>query len=646
MDGMKRQNRTNKLESRMITISQRRRFWTMAALLCLAFMGLGYRLVDLQIVRHEELSKSAQRNTLQEVLFKPRRGEIRDIRGNPLVTSMPVKTVCADPVLIGDRQLEVARVLSSYLEIPENELLQRLQPRLRTNAVGQIVTNRYVVLKRQVLPETWQQITQAMSQLVFGLQEKKLSSQEQSFYQNLRKKSIRAEEDQIRVYPNQTLASHVLGHVGFEERQINDRDVLEMVGRDGVELTMNSVLRGVYGWRLTEMDSWRRELVGHRNQDVAPRNGYHVVLTIDARLQDIVEAELAEAVKKHTPVSASAILIRPRTGQVLAMATLPNYDPNKPGAVPVESRRNRVITDMAEPGSTYKIVVVSAGLNERIVTLDDLIDCENGRFSFGGRILREHESRGYGLLSVEGIVTKSSNIGSAKIGIRLGPEKLYAYIRSFGFGARSGIALPGEIAGLVHPVSAWSKLSISRIPMGHEVAVTPLQMVMAMAALANEGRLMQPMLIDRLEDQEGRVVTQYQAQVVRQVVSEATARQMVTALKGVVSTNGTGRKARLQYYTVAGKTGTAQKPGLGGYVPGKYFSSFVGFFPADQPEVCLSVVFDEPQNGFYGGEIACPVFKAMAERIAAYLGIKPDIGSMDVLAKGTEPDPLTKTRVQ
>jgi cell division protein FtsI/penicillin-binding protein 2 len=259
------------------------------------------------------------------------------------------------------------------------------------------------------------------------------------------------------------------------------------------------------------------------------------------------------------------------------------------------------------------------------VRLNDSYDCEHGRFHFAGRVLHDHES--YGVLSVEQIITKSSNIGAAKIGIKLGPPRLYDYIRSYGFGARTGIPLQGEVVGIVHPVKNWYKVSIAQIPMGQGISVTRLQMMMAMCAIANKGALMRPMLVDRLEDREHSIVAQYHPQRVRQVISESAARLMVQALKTVASPEGTGSKAALEHYTVAGKTGTAQKFEHGALAPGKYFASFVGFFPADNPEICISVMLDEPKHGYYGGQIAAPVFKQIAERAANYLNIRPEDGA-------------------
>ena len=601
----------------------------LALALGVAYLGLGYRLLDLQVLRFEELSAKARGNTRREFLLEPRRGDVLDIKGNLLATSVFVKTICANPALIGNRQVEVARAIAPLLQMNENELVQRLTPRLSQTTNGTVTTNCYVRLKRKVQIETWQKIQSVMTNLSFGVDEKKLPRAEREFCRDLRRGAIFAErlDDQLRVYPNQALAAHVLGYVDIDE-----------TGKDGIEQSFNSKLAGVRGWRLTETDRPGREVVPLREQDVEPRDGLDVVLTIDSVVQHIVESALAEAMERHSPISISGIVVRPRTGEILAMATLPNFDPNNAGAAPAEARRNRVIADVAEPGSTFKIVVVSGALNEGVVRLGDSFDCENGHFHFAGRSLHDHES--YGVLSVEKIITHSSNIGAAKIGIRMGEGRLYDYIRNYGFGARTGLPLQGEVSGIVHPVNKWSKVSIAQIPMGQGVAVTSLQMTMAMCAIANKGVLMRPMIVDRLEDSDHKVAARYVPQRVRQVISESTAEQMVKALKTVVSPEGTAEKAALAHYTVAGKTGTAQKSGgPNGYLPGKYFTSFIGFFPADNPEVCISVMMDEPKRGHFGGQIAAPVFKQIAESIANYLNIRPEDGEVATVP-GTIEAPL------
>jgi len=465
-----------------------------------------------------------------------------------------------------------------------------------------------------------------MTNLSFGVDEKKLSKNDRAAYNAVRQKAIFAEEYPVRVYPNQSLAAHVLGYAQTEDAEINNKLVSEIVGRDGIERTMDKKLNGVPGWRVTETDQRGRELVSLREQDLEARDGLNVVLTLDSVIQNMVEAALADAMEKHSPISASGIVIRPRTGEILAMATLPNFDPNKPCAASPDARRNRVISDVVEPGSTFKIVVISGALNDHTVTLDDMFDCQHGHFAYAGRILHDHEA--YDMLSVKSIITKSSNIGAAEVGIKMGEDRLFDYITSYGFGKRTELPLPGEVSGIVHPVKDWSKVSIAQIPMGQGVAVTRMQMMMAMCAIANNGVLMRPMLVDHLEDENGHVVVRYAPQSVRRTTDDAAAKLTVEALKTVVSPEGTAPKAAMEHHTVAGKTGTAQKVEGGQYVR-KYVASFIGFFPADNPELCISIVLDEPKEGYYGGQVAGPVFKQVAERAANYLNIKPDIEDKD-----------------
>jgi len=596
----------------------------LGALLALAFFGLGYRLVDLQVVHHDKFAAIAQRLTHHEYLLEPRRGDILDCRGSLLATTELVKTVCADPVMIRDKQAEVARTLAPLLNQEETNLLARLLPRTHKNEKGLTVTNMCVELKHGVSVATWTNIQEAMLNLSFGLVETNLPATERAFLKTLRTKAIFAQNDQLRVYPSQTLAAHVLGYATSEPREVEDVPVNQIIGQDGIEQVWDEKLAGVRGWRSTETDKHSHEQVQWREEDVEPRDGLNVVLTIDSFVQQIVESALAEGMEKHGPISISGIVVRPRTGEVLAMATLPTYNPNCAGKFSPDFRRNRVIADIAEPGSVFKIVVVSGALNEGVVQLSDTFECEHGVFLYGGRQLHDHES--YGTLTVEQIITKSSNIGAAKIGIKMGENRLYDYIQRFGFGKATGIALPGEVSArpFVRPVKDWSKVSIAQIPMGQGVCVSRLQMVMAMAAIANHGQLMQPMIVDRLEDRQHKVMAKYFPRRVRQILEEGAVNKMVTALKTVVGPDGTAPKAALDHYTVCGKTGTAQKSEHGVYVRGKYFSSFVGFFPARDPELCIAVVLDEPKHGYYGGQTAAPIFKQIAERTANYLGIQPE----------------------
>ena len=607
----------------MTNKQQIRRTLLLLLFLSAAFGGLSYRLVDLQVLRHDELSAKAGRNTQREFWQAPRRGDILDVNGNILATSVPVKTVCADPSLIGNFQPHVARALAPLLNLSEADLAQKFVPRVYRSAKGDLVTNglHYVRLAKNVSEESWQGITVAMTNLTFGLDEKKLSRSDRAFLRNLREHAIFAEPDQMRIYPNGSLASQVVGFSAIEEKKVSDRVVTEIIGRDGAELSLQKYLSGVAGWKVTETDRAQRELVALRDEDVHPRDGLNAVLTIDAAVQHILETALADALPKHTPKSITGIVMRPKTGEILAMASLPNYDPNQSRTITPDSR-NRVITDVVEPGSTFKIVVVSGALNDKIVQLNEPVYCENGAFAFAGRVLHDHERLGNE--TVKSVITKSSNIGAAKIGIKLGAQNLYDYSWEYGFGQRTGIQLPGEARGLLYPVNQWSKVSIAQIPMGHGVAVTRLQMLYAMAAIANHGWLMRPMIVKQLQERDGSVVQRYAPERARQVIGEPAYRDILEALKTVPAPGGTAPDAAMKNYVVAGKTGTAQKAENGAYAPGKYISSFIGFFPADNPELCISIVMDEPKEGYYGGKVCGPVFREIAERCASYLNIPPD----------------------
>jgi cell division protein FtsI/penicillin-binding protein 2 len=617
--------RKKRLTEPLVHAMQIRRLFFFAGCVITGFVMLGYRLVDLQVVQHERFLAAARNNTERTFVREPKRGDLRDIRGNLLATSKIVHTVCGGPDVIGTNFPAVARALAPILQMPEEELAEKLRPQTRINEKGQIVPVRWVQLKKKVEREDWLKIQETMHGLSFGIDESKLRPTVRADYDRIRRYGIFEESEEVRFYPNQTLAAHVLGFVGVnEETNAEGKVRISLTGKDGLEKTLNKALTGVRGWRQTETDSRKREIVLFREQDVEPRPGLNAVLTIDSGVQHIVEDEVAAAMERHTPISISCVVVRPKTGEILAMANLPTFDPNRPGDAELAQLRNRAITDQAEPGSTFKIVVVAAGINEGRFSLEDVVDCENGKFFFAGRTLGDEHH--FGLLTVSEIISKSSNIGAAKIAIELGKERLYRYIRAFGFGQQTGILLNGEIDGTVHPVSRWSGLSISRIPMGHEVACTPLQMVMAMTAIANGGVLMRPMLVDSLVDEDGKTVTKFKPQPVRQIVTEATARKVVSALKATVSTNGTGFRAKLPFYTVAGKTGTAQKLVDGHYVRTRHYSSFIGFFPADNPELCISVVLDDPdpRKGYFGSETGAPLFQRIAERAAKYLAIPPE----------------------
>jgi cell division protein FtsI/penicillin-binding protein 2 len=614
---------------------QFRRLLLLTSVVGLAFAGLCYRLIDLQVLRHDKLTEEARRTTHAEFRLEPRRGDILDCRGDRLATTEITREVHANPSFMGQRYAEVARLVAPLLQMSERDLAQKMAPRSVVLADGRTNEVLDVILKHKVPTETWEKLQAVMAVLPSGMdkaQEKKLKPAARTKLNALRTQALFVRDEPLRVYPNKSLAAHVLGYAATEQDTADDKTFNQIVGKSGIELQLDKELSGLSGWRLTEKNGYRKEMVNMRGQDVAAQDGMNVVLTIDSAIQSHVESALEEAMAKHSPKSISCVVVRPRTGEILAMANLPTFDPGDMKDVKIEAMYNHAISDAVEPGSTFKIVVVSGAYNDQVVKPTDTFDCEMGKFWYGGYWLHDHDRQP--VLTVEQIITHSSNIGAAKIGIQMGEKRLYDYVRSYGFGQRTGIPLPAETKGIAHPLSKWSKVSIAQIPMGQGIAVSPLQMTMAMCAIANDGVLMTPMLVSRLEDREGTAVATFNPISVRRVISSQSAKMMVTALKTVVTPEGTGANAALQHYSVAGKTGTAQKAEAHGYSNTKFISSFIGFFPADNPQVCISVILDEPKDGHYGGKTAAPFFKQIAEYVANRLNIRPDDGEAPLGTEG------------
>jgi cell division protein FtsI/penicillin-binding protein 2 len=560
-----------------------------AVTVCFGLVGLfsvySFRLIDLQIVQHEKFTTLAAEKHNHKQIIYARRGIIRDSHNEPLAENIPVKTVVADASHIRD-PVAVAAAIADQLEMDPRDIASKLSQ----SGKG----SKHIVLKAEIPEETAEKIKESLR------------------VANLR--GIYFDQDFVRVYPNGQMLSQVIGFVDHDHN-----------GTMGIERTMQDFLQGTDGFRYIETDRTGKELVPYRGQERAARDGCDVKLTIDLSLQNILEAELDAACAEFKPKDASAIMMRPQTGEILAMASRPTFDPNKPGEAAPDQEKNRSIVDMVEPGSTFKIVTTSAVLEEKLVTPDTTVFCENGHFQYAGRVLRD--AHPMGVLTVHQVLMKSSNIGVAKLALQLGETKLYEYIRRYGFGERTGIALSGEISGLVNPPHRWSKLDITRIPMGQSVAVTPLQMVTAMSSIANGGKLMKPMIVSEIRDQTGRLVASFTPEMVRDVISAETAVKIVSALKDVVSKQGTAQRAEVPGFRVAGKTGTAQKVDpRGGYMVGRYVTSFVGFMPADDPKFALLVLLDDPtmkEGAAFGGTVAGPVFARIAEKAARYLDLRP-----------------------
>ena len=565
---------------------------TRCALVCLFFTALfslfSFRLVYLQMIKHDEYAGlAAEKHVYKQPIFAER-GSILDANNEVLAHNTPVETVVADATHINNRDA-VIPILRTALDLPAEELTEKLTG-----------DRRYIVLKREV------PIAAANA-----LREKLRAG-------NLR--GIYFERDTTRIYPNGPMLCHVIGFTDFEHR-----------GIQGVEASMEEYLHGQDGYRFIEHNRAGQEIVLYRGQERGPRDGYQVHLTVDLNLQNIVENEIDAAVREYSPQKATIILMRPQTGEILAMANRPNFDLNERSEAKPEQMKNRAIIDMMEPGSTFKIVATSAALNEHKVRPDSTIFCENGIWNYGGKPLHDHKA--YGELSVQDILVKSSNIGAAKLALSIGEQKFYEYIRRFGFGDRTGVELPGEISGVIRPPQSWSKISITRIPMGHEVGVTPLQMATAMAAIANGGKLITPRIVKSITTEDGKTITTFSPTVLRQVISPETAAQVGNALRGVVSDRGTAAAAAVPGFTISGKTGTAQKVDPhGGYEHGKYVVSFCGYLPADHPEFVGIVVLDDAKTANpelnYGGLVAGPIFSRIAEKAARYLDLQPheDIG--------------------
>jgi cell division protein FtsI (penicillin-binding protein 3)/stage V sporulation protein D (sporulation-specific penicillin-binding protein) len=563
--------------------NSRTRCVLVCVVLIVLFSIFSFRLIYLQAIKHDEYAGLAAKKNVHQQMIYAERGSILDANNEVLAHNVPVETVVADTTHLNNIDATI-ELVSRELSLASEEVREKLNS-----------GRRYVVIKREVPAAT-----------ANALREK------------LRANTLRGiyfEDDATRIYPNGSMLCHVIGFTDFNHH-----------GIQGVEASMEEYLHGQDGYRFIEHNRAGQEIVPYRGQERAPRDGYQVHLTVDLGLQNIVENEIDAAMQQYSPQKATIILMRPQTGEIMAMANRPNFDLNLRSEAKPEQMKNRAVIDMMEPGSTFKIVAAAAALNERKVRPDSSIFCENGLWNFGGTALHDHRSFSY--LSVREVLVKSSNIGAAKLALTVGDQKFYEYIRRFGFGERTGIELPGEINGLLRPPRSWSKISITRIPMGHEIGVTPLQMTVAMATIANGGKLIMPRIVKSITTSEGKTISSVSPTVLRQVISPETAREIGDALRGVVSDSGTAAAAAVPGFVIAGKTGTAQKVDPhGGYEHGKYVVSFAGYLPADHPEFVGLVVLDDAHTSKpelnYGGLVAGPIFSRVAERAARYLDLEP-----------------------
>jgi len=546
--------------------------------LLIALLVLLGRLFFLQVIRYPFFKERARKQHNHIVELIPERGTIYDRNRQELAVSLPVNSLYAVPRKIesGDKE-KLASFLAPVLNLDKSFLLERLS------------RDKYFVwLKRR------------------------LSAEEAEVVRKSGIKQLGFIEERRRFYPKGCLASHLMGFTDIDGN-----------GLEGLEFYYDSYLKGLPGWCYTEKDGRRKEVPFRRKMLISSRDGCNLILTIDEVIQHIVEKRLEEGVRRAGAKAGMVVVMVPHTGEILALSNRPTFDPNKVGASKVFARRNRAVTDIFEPGSIFKIVTAAAAVEQEKVSLDQRFYCENGAYRVGNHTLHDH--RPHGWLTFPQIIQKSSNIGTVKVAQLLGEEDLHYFVKSFGFGSRTGVDLPGEVRGLVRPLEKWSRLSIAAIPMGQEIAVTPLQMTCAINVIANGGMLVTPRVVKFIEDKNGHSIYPFQDSMPYRVISEKTAGKLKDILVGVVE-GGTGVRARIFGWKIAGKTGTAQKiEPNGSYSHTKFIGSFIGFFPADDPLISIVVMLDEPSPYYYGGVVAAPIFKAIAADILGYLRLKTEL---------------------
>jgi len=510
------------------------------------------------------------------IQLDPKRGVIFDRHLNQMAMNLNVGSIYAAPDEIDDEE-KIIKTLAPLLKMEEGVIADKIKDKDRS----------FVWLKR------------------------KINYDEAKRIKDLGLRGVGIRKETKRFYPNNWLAGHVIGFVGIDD-----------IGLEGLEDAYDGYLRGTPGWSWTVRDAKLRKIISKESRLIAPSDGYDIVLTIDQFIQHIAEKELDYVYKKYKAKSATCIVMDPATGDILALANRPTFNPNDFQASSADSRRNRAVTDIFEPGSVFKIVTASAALEEEKVKMDDVFFCEEGAYKVRSHTLHDH--RPHGELSFKDVIIVSSNIGTVKVAQLLGKNKLYQFIKAYGFGEESDSGLPGEVRGIIRAPGKWSGISIAAVPIGQEVAVTPLQLTAAFSAIANNGVLMNPRITKEIRDKEGGLVERHKPVRVRRVISESTASLMKEILQGVVD-RGTGRNASMPEYTACGKTGTAQKIEPNGrYSHSKYIASFAGFAPAADPKIVVLVSVDEPRPVYYGGTVAAPAFKKITEGVLRYLKVAPD----------------------
>lgn len=546
----------------------------------LVMAGLMTRLVYLQFYRSSWLTENALDQRIRDIPVEAKRGIIYDRLGRELAISVSAESVYAIPAEIRNPE-ETAAILAAILNLDRNKLTVKLK-------------------KRQAF--TWI--------------ERKIDADLAQKIKLLNLPGIGITQESQRHYPHDQLAAHVMGFTGIDSQ-----------GLDGVEMTFDSYLKGRSGSIVVEYDARGREIPYSDHRYVPPIEGQNVYLTIDLVMQQIVERELSRVMQETQARAATIIIMKPQTGEILALANKPDYNPNHFADYSPKLWRNNAVSNAYEPGSTFKIITVAAALGEKAVKLEDRF-FDPGSVEVQGRHIRCWKHGGHGSQSFLEVVENSCNPGFVTVGLKVGIDPFYQYIDSFGFGKHTGIDLPGEAKGIMIEKTKVKPINLATISIGQSIAITPIQLISAVAAVANEGMLNRPQIVREVRDKSGQLLRGFQPDAIKQVLPSEIARAEKGILEKVVA-EGTGKNAFLEGFRIAGKTGTAQKVGAGGYLPDKYVASFAGFAPADDPQVAMIVIIDEPVGTYYGGQIAAPVFSAVMKDVLPYMNITPQYAAAE-----------------
>ncbi|MCM8785658.1 MAG: penicillin-binding protein 2 [Candidatus Omnitrophica bacterium] len=547
----------------------------------ICFLGIFFKLFNLQVIEYSKNAIIDKKTKFARIKILPERGKIFDRNGKLLAFNFPNYSLYFDTWVIKKLRTEKPE----YLDELKNTLFEILK--IDKKEIEEKMNGSYCLIKKNLEIEEYEKI------------------------KKLKLKGIYFEKGYKRIYPYGKHACHILGYTNVDGK-----------GIEGVEYFYNSFLKGKEGIYMVLKDGLGNFIPSIRKKLIKEEKGKDIVLTIDSNIQFIVEEEIKNGFEKFTPKNISVIVMDPNTGEILALANYPDYDPNNFSKFDLSIIRNKCVTDLFEPGSIFKIVTAASAIEENLFTPSSTIMCEYGKWFVRGHYI--HDVHPYGVLTFEDTLAKSSNIGIVKIAMALGEEKLYEYCKKFKFGERTGIDLPGEIGGIFRPLEQWSSYSITAIPFGQEVGITSVQGIRAISVFANGGYLVKPHILKEIKDEERNYVINNYINEKQQILSPQTTYILREILKKVVSEEGTASSAKIDGYNIYGKTGTSQKAIGGVYLKGKYVSSFVGFLLSKKKNIAITVNVDEPVGVYYGGLVAAPIFRDIISRIINYYQIPPE----------------------